>query len=261
MQSLSYFHVIKELLRTDLMVFRKMLIRKWIDLFIWIVTMVLVFAYVMPAFGLERSYGGFMLASMCSTTGLFQAFSHVAEMVADFEGNRLIDYYVCLPVPSWMIFVRFVLYYVIASTALGILVLPIGKLMLWNSFSFAQVSYVKYLLIFTLSNIFYAILALWSTSFVKSLIQIDTVWMRLIYPMWFLGCFQFSWFALYKTAPVLAYIDLINPITYTSEGMRAAVLGQQGSLNFWVCVLALLIFITLGGVQAVTRFKRQLDFV
>lgn len=260
MQLLSYYHVIKELLRTDLMIFKTILIRKWIDLFIWVVSMVLVFAYVMPAFGLEQSYGAFMLASMCSTAGLFQAFSYVAEMIADFEGDRLINYYVCLPIPSWMIFLRFVLFYSIASTALGVLILPMGKILLWN-FSLAQINYTKYALIFLLGNIFYGVLSLWTTSFVKNLMQIDTIWMRIIYPLWFFGCFQFSWASLYQSSPVIAYLDLINPITYTSEGMRAALLGQEGSINFWICALVLLVFITVGAVHAITRLRKRLDFV
>jgi len=136
-----------------------------------------------------------------------------------------------------------------------------GKLRLWNSFSLAGVHYGKFALIFLLTNIFYAILGLWVTSFIYSLMNFDSVWMRIIFPMWFLGCFQFSWAALYQASPVIAYIDLINPITYISEGTRAAILGQQGSLNFWVCVGAIIVFIVIGWTHALLRLKRRLDFV
>jgi len=260
-ESLSYIHVVKELVRTDLKIFKKIAVSKWIDMFIWISTMILVFAYIMPAFGLTKSYGAFMVASMCSTAGLFQSFSYLAELVADIEGDRVISYCFTLPIPSWLVFIRLIIYYTISFMLLGILVLPAGKLMLWNSFSLAQVSFGKYVLIFLLTNIFYAILALWTASYVRSLLRMDSVWMRLIYPLWFLGCFQFSWKALREVSPVLAYIDLINPITYISEGTRAAILGQQGSLNFWWCVLALIVFIVLGGWNAIRRLKRRLDFV
>jgi len=258
---ISYVHVIKELIKTDLKIFRKVAVQKWIDMFIWITTMTMVFAYIMPSFGLTKSFGAFMIASMCSTAGLFQAFSYVAEMVADFDGDKIINYYFTLPIPSWTIFVRLVIYYTITFTFLGILVLPIGKLMLWNTLSLTGVHYGKYAIIVSLANSFYAILALWVASFVYSLLRLDSVWMRVIYPLWFLGCFQFSWQSLYKVAPVFAYIDLLNPITYVSEGTRAAVLGQQGSLNFWTCVAALIFFIGLGGWHAISRLKKRLDFV
>jgi len=261
MQNLSYAHVIKELVKTDLKIFRKIAVNKWIDMFIWITTMILVFAYIMPAFGLTKSYGAFMVATMCSTAGLFQSFSYLAELVADIEGDRIISYYFTLPVPSWLIFIRFIIYYTISFMVLGFLVLPAGKLMLWNSFSLAQVSYGKLALIFVLTNIFYSVLALWTASYVRSLLRMDSVWMRLIYPLWFLGCFQFSWQSLKEVSPVLAYIDLLNPLTYISEGTRAAILGQQGSLNFWLCVLALLFFIGAGGWHAIKKMKKRLDFV
>ena len=261
MQTISYVHVIKELVRTDLKIFKKIAVNKWIDMFIWISTMVLVFAYVMPAFGLSETYGAFMVASMCSTAGLFQSFSYLAELVADVEGDQVISYCFTLPIPSWLVFIRLIIYYTISFMLLGVLVLPAGKLMLWNSFSLAQVSLGKYALIFLLTNLFYAILALWTASYVRSLLRMDSVWMRLIYPLWFLGCFQFSWQSLQEVSPTLAYIDLINPITYISEGTRAAILGQQGSLNFWLCVFALVLFIGLGGWHAIIRLKKRLDFV
>ncbi|MCK5632951.1 hypothetical protein KAH94_04330 [bacterium] len=257
----SYFHVIKELVKTDLIIFKKIALDKWVDMFIWISTMTLVFAYVMPSFGLVKSYGAFMVASMCSTAGLFQAFAYMAEMVADFEGDKIITYHFTLPIPSWLIFIRFIIYYTIAFMFLGLLVLPAGKIMLWNSFSLTNVHYGKYALIFIVTNVFYAILALWTTSFVRSLVRIDSVWMRIIYPLWFLGCFQFSWKSLHQASPLLAYIDLINPITYISEGTRAAILGQTGSLNFWWCIIAIIGFIVFGGWHAITRLKKRLDFV
>jgi len=260
-KNVSYFYVIKELIKTDLKIFRKVAIQKWIDMFIWITCMTMVFSYIMPSFGLTKTYGPFMIASMCSTAGLFQAFSYVAELVADFDGDRIINYYFTLPIPSWTIFIRLIIYYTISFMLLGILVLPVGKLILWNTLSLAGVNYGKYLIIILLANIFYAILGLLTTSFVYSLIRIDSVWMRVIYPLWFLGCFQFSWSSLHQVSPVFAYIDLLNPITYISEGTRAAILGQQGALNFWVCVVALIGFIGLGGWYAISRLKKRLDFV
>ena len=78
-------------------------------------------------------------------------------MVADFEGGRIVDYYFTLPIPSWLIFVRFIVYYAI-TFMIWIFVLPAGTLMPWSSFSLAQVSYGKYLIIFVFTNIFYGIL-------------------------------------------------------------------------------------------------------
>ncbi len=259
--NLSYFHVIKELVRTDLKIFKKVALSKWVDVFIWILVTGLVSAYIMPALGVANNYGAFMVATMCSTSGLFQAFGYIAEMLADFEGDKVINYNLTLPFPSWMVFLRLVIFYTISFMFLGCLVLPVGKLMLWNSFSLTSVFYGKYLLMFVVSNVFYAVFALWITSFVPTLNLMDRVWVRMIFPLWFLGCFQFSWAALQSVSPVIAYLDLLNPITYVAEGMRAAILGQEGSLNFWACLTVLVVFAVFCGWHAMVRLKKRLDFV
>lgn len=257
----SYMYVIQELVRTDLFIFKKVAISKWIDMFIWIIINGLVSAYIMPKLGVMGTYGAFMVATMCSTSGLFQAFGYIAEMLADFEGDKVINYTLTLPFPSWMVFVRLVIFYTLSFMFLGCLVLPIGKLMLWNSFSLTSIFYGKYLLMFIVSNIFYALFALWILSFVPSLNLMDRVWVRMIFPLWFLGCFQFSWTSLLQVSPVLAYLDLLNPITYVAEGMRAAILGQAGSLNFWFCLGSLILFSVVCGAHAMVRLKKRLDFV
>jgi len=261
MSTLVYLNVIKELVKTDLTIFKQFAVRKWIDMFIYIVTVTVIFAYIMPSFGLAKSHGAFMVATLCSTVGLFQSFGYMAEMISDLEGKRVINYHFTLPIPSWMVFLRLVIYQSITFILLGVLVLPIGKLLLWNTLSLSNAHWVKFLLITVLMNIFYSIFGLWVSSYIHSLANFDSVWMRIVYPLWFLGCFQFSWQALREVSPVLSYLDLLNPITYISEGTRAAILGQQGSINFWYCVLALLAFIVLGGWHALVRLKKRLDFV
>lgn len=261
MMARSYWHVVKEMVKTDLSIFKTFVVKKWVDMFIWIITMTLVYAYIMPLFGLAESYGGFMVASMCSTAGLFQAFAYMAEMVDDFEEKKTFQYYFTLPIPSWLVFVRLVIYYTITFVILGSLVLPVGRILLWNSFSLEHVHWGKFVLITFVIDLFYATFALWVTSFIYSLLNFDSVWMRVVYPLWFLGCFQFSWKALHVVSPVLSYIDLLNPITYISEATRASILGQEGSLNFWYCVIALLIFTVFCFLHALKRLKRRLDFV
>ena len=91
--------------------------------------------------------------------------------------------------------------------------------------------------------------------------KIRGMWMRVMFPMWMLGCFQFTWQLLYSKSPVLAYILLLNPFVYTMEGMRASVMGQAGSLPLPVCFTATLGFTLLLGYIAVRRIMKRLDCV
>ena len=66
---------------------------------------------------------------------------------------------------------------------------------------------------------------------------------------------------LQEVSPRIAYISLLNPMVYIMEGTRAAVLGQEGSLDFWVCVLMTLVFTILCTFDGIRRIKRRLDYV
>ncbi len=256
-----YLPLMWKLLRTDLEIFTQTIWDKLIDLFIWIVTMVLVTTYLMPAFGLAADYTGFLVASLVVSAGLFELYASVTNLISDFEGGDITSYYLTLPMPSYLVFIEKMVYYTINTATMGILVLPISKLLAWNSLDLSKLSYGKFLLILMLSNVFYAAFTLWVTSRVKGMEQIGSVWMRFVYPLWFLGGFQYSWKVLYLFSPMLAYISLINPMIYVMEGARAAVLGQEGSLNYWVCVVMLFLFTILCTWHGLKRLRKQLDYI
>lgn len=261
MYSLSPRKVFKELLLTDVYILKSTILDQVINLSIWVTANVLVMGYLMPSFGLSSGYAVFNLAALCASAGLFGVFPSVVNMVDDFEGKRIIDFYLTLPLPSKLIFVRSIIYYALNFSLLGILVLPLGQILLWDRFSLLQVDWFKFAIIFVLIHLFYGAFTLWIASRVKSLLKIGNVWMRFVFPLWFLGCFQFSWSVLYSNKPFLGIIALFNPITYAMEGIRVTVLGQEGYLNFWLCCGMLLFFFLLCSWRSIVRLQKRLDFV
>jgi ABC-2 type transport system permease protein len=257
----SSLHVFKELLHTDLYILKGTIFDQALNLLIWMSSMTLVNTYLMPAFGLSAEYSAFILAGLCASAGLFGVFPSVATMISDFEGDQIIPYFLTLPIPSWVVFLRLILYYALNFGMLGILVLPVGQLLIWNHFNIMHVAFGKFMLIFVLTHLFYGAFTLWIASRVRTMTKIGNVWMRFVYPIWFLGCFQFSWLVLSKKWPYLAWLNLLNPVTYIMEGMRAAVLGQEGYLNFWLCVSILSIFVVLCAWRGIALLKKRLDFV
>lgn len=257
----SYFTTITALLETDFQIYKRTIKDKLIDVFIWIITILLVTAFLMPAFGLQKSYTIFTIAGLAASAGLFELFASVTNLISDFEGNNITSFYLTLPVPSWLIFIRSMIFYSFNTATLGILVLPISKLLLWNYFDLSHVSIVKFAIIYMLTNVFYAAFTVWTTSRVMSIEKIGSVWMRFVYPLWFLGGFQYSYKVLHSFNPILAYINLLNPMLYIMEGTRAAVLGQEGFLNFWLCAGTITGFIFICSWHGIVRLKRRLDFI
>jgi ABC-type multidrug transport system permease subunit len=256
----SYLNAMWYLLQTDFKIFKQTIFDKIIDLCIWITTMTGVTVYLMPAFGLAPSYGNFMIAGLAASAGMFEQWSAAINLVSDLEGNNITSFYLTLPIPPRLIFVRNIISYAFNSLVLTIIVLPVCKLVAWHHIDFSHLHLGKFFIIFMLTNIFYGTFGLWLASMVKSLTKIGSVWMRYVYPLWFLGCFQYSFKVLHNLFPLFAYINYCNPMTYAMEGTRAAILGQEGFLNFWLCASMMIFFTLLLSVWGIWNMKKRLDF-
>lgn len=261
MQIVRYMNTFWYLLLADLKVFRQGMRGQIIDMLIWASTISLVFTYLMPAFGLAQTYGSFMIASLCASGALFNVFPSVMWLINDFDGDRIVGYYLTLPIPSWMVFLKSIVYYAISGMTISAVLLPWNKLIVGKAFDLSNFNLVKYLLIFAVGNIFYAAFTLFLATCVPDVTKIGRIWMRILYPLWFMGGFQFSWDVLYKHVPWFASVSLANPFVYLMEGTRAAILGDIGSIPFWTSLLVLFGFCIGLTIIALMRIKRRLDFV
>lgn len=261
MNKVSYFSVCKDLILADLLCFKQTFFDKVIDVSIWVVLTMVVTSYIMPYFGLSRDFGVFQLAGIIAAIGLFELYANVVELVSDFEGNKTINYSLTLPIPSWLAILSKSAYYFIIYVFLSLLMVPIGKLTLWHQFDLTQINYFKFFLSVIMQNMFYACFVIWVSSIVANMAHMGSVWARCIFPMWFMGGFQFSWIALHKAMPHAAYINLLNPMIYITEAGRVAIIGQTGYINFWLCLLAIAFFSLLSFALGIRNLKKRLDFV
>lgn len=249
------------MLRADIAQFKALFIGRLIDRLSWVATLTIVMAYFMPAFGLTKAFGPFLLAGFVPSIGILETYSSAAAIVADLEGNRVLSFYLTLPVPPWLVFVRMVLFYALQYAALSFLVIPFGSCLLPNPVQWAAVSWWRLGIIFLLINLFCGVLVVWMASIITSMRVLGKMWSRLIHPAWFVGGFQFSWFVVYDIWPRAAYLFLLNPVVYTMEGMRAAFLGQEGFLPFWLCCVVLLVVSIVLTICAIKNFRKRLDFI
>ncbi len=257
----SYGYILGQLLRTDFKIFKQTIVDKIIDMCIWVTMISFVFGYLMPQFGVSDTFINLQVAGMVASGAMFGLFPNVVELVSDFEGDQIVSFYSTLPIPTWLVFVRFFIFFALSGMVMVPVVLPMAKIVLGSLIDLSAIHLGKCALIVMLTNFMYGALTLFLVSFVPSIQRVGSVWMRFIYPMWMLGGFQFSWQVLYKVFPYIAYADLCNPMIYIMEGNKVALLGQAGFLPFWYCVAALLFFIVVAMIFAIRRLKRRLDFV
>jgi len=251
----------RQLVATQLYTVRQQLFDMVINLYIWAFCSLIIMGYIMQSFGLTADYGCFQLASIVGTVGLFEIYGNVTRNVMDFDGDRNISYYLTLPATPSVIFGSLICFYALMGIFLSIIIIPFGKLLLYNTFDIAQVSWIKTAVMIILANLFFGVFTLVITSHVGTMSKMRNVWSRFIFPLWIMGGFQFSWAVVYKISTLLAYVMLCNPIVYVMEGFRAAMLGQAEYLPWHACCAMLTLFIVILWFFMIRKMKRLLDFV
>jgi len=250
-----------QLLKRDLIIFKRNYWSKFLDMAIIFANNVLIFSYFMSGEGLTESYGPFLLIAAIGSFGFIEVVGKVAQLVSDLEGEKAISQLLIMPIRAEGIFINLVAFWAISSMLLSFLLFPIGKLLLWTRFDLAAISYVKLIPIMITSNIFFGSFALWLSGVIPGISNLNTLWMRYIVPLWMFGAYFFSWKSAYALNPIIGTALLINPLVYVMEGARTAALGQEGFLPYWVCLIALWGFIFACTAHGIKRLRKKLDCV
>lgn len=233
-----------------------------IDALIIPITIIIVNGYILPYLGLPLDYGSFMVASSIVMMCYMNAnWNGANTFVQDLEGERAISYELTLPLPSWMVFARVALVSAINAMVLSILILPVGKLILWDRFDFSQLSWFKFAIIFVSIALFNGFFGLVPASLVNGMRGFVRYQMRFGSQLVFFSGFQYSWATMAMAIPALGYINLLNPLVYAFEGIHAAVLGQGNFINFWLCLVLLWVATVLSAWLIVCKFKKKLDCI
>ncbi|WP_420421972.1 hypothetical protein [Simkania sp.] len=255
------YHVCKQLLKKDMLAFKREYPTKLFDTFCLFFTIVIVFCYFMPQEGVHEGYASFFLIGAIASFGFVEIVGKVGALMADLQGDCAISHTLIMPIRSEMVFIYIGLQWAITSALLSIFLFPLGKLLLFKGFDLSLISYPRLIFMFVTINLFFGYFALWLTSVIKDVSGLTSLWLRYINPIWMFGAYFYSWEAAYALSPVIGAVSLINPMVYVMEGMRAAALGQAGYLPYWLCQVMLWGFIIACTWHAIRRMKKRLDCV
>ena len=258
---ISYLQTLKYLFLRSIKITTPGLKDKMINSLIWSTLNIIIFTYVMPHMGFNKDLGTFMVATMPASCAFFTTINSLYTLLSDIsgEGSNL-TYELILPIPQWLVFTKYAFENMFQALSVSIMIIPLGKLLLWNNFSLAYFSFFKFYFLLVIASTFFGFFSIFITSITHDVYSgLDNVWIRVIFPMWFLGGFQFSWKTLHSISPVIAFINLLNPLTFALEGSRAAALNPELSLPYWYCIGALLIFTFVFGYFGIKNLKKRLD--
>ncbi|NBP02965.1 MAG: hypothetical protein EBU90_23205 [Proteobacteria bacterium] len=245
----------------EAIVFKKDHMRNQINLLCWLITFLTPAMFFLPAMGIQKDFALILLPAGIASWGMFEIITNATTLVSDILGNRVIEYELTLPIPQWAIFTKIALVNAYRAFIVSLLLIPAGMTIIYLGIgmTFSNINLFKTILMILIANVFFGFLGLFTASLMQKISDVRNMWMRVLFPMWFIGGLNNSLSAVQKVAPTFAKVLLLNPIIYISEGMRAAMLGQEGFLNYWICCLVLVTLTIIIGVFAVKRFKKKLD--
>jgi len=246
------------LMRTDLKLLLTQLKDKAIDALLWGGMTLIVMAHVMPALGL-KNFGLFQAATIFIGVVGFEIYHQLFLLVMNIEHRQHLFYLFTLPVPIWVVFLQKIVFYTVNGLILSLLMIPLSKIILWNQMDLTTIAWGYLLIIFVVTCFFFSCFLLLLVSHAQKTDQVEHLFMRLMFPLWFLGGFQFSWKTVYDLNHYVGYVGLISPYTYAHEAARVSVLGQNGFLPFWICNTVLLVGSVVFGTIGYWGIKRKLD--
>jgi len=217
--------------------------------------------YVLPSLGMPHDFGIFasiglvvgMLMNSCST------FSN--DLMMDLEGDKSIFYEISLPLPYYLVYIKYALAYSIKAMLVNILILPISVLLMFGKVAFSEISLIKLFIAYISSGLFYGFFCLMVAISIKNIVDLGRFWIRWGWQLYYVGGCLFSWMIMYKAVPLFALVNLLNPIVYTIEAMRGAFFGQAGYLPFWLCIGIIWAFTITFMFFGLSTFKKRLDCI
>lgn len=259
-QCINNVRVLGFFCRRQLYLFFSDFLNTMIDVCTWPALTAAVFGYVFPYMGMDESYGSFALIGAVVAVCFYVAFEHGIMLINDFDSTRQINFQIGLPVSTPFLIFKNAITLTLDSFLLSAALPFLGKLLLWNRFDMSKFSLSKFFIIFVLLNITFNFFSMCMAGFIKSK-DILHFRVRVIDVLFFSGCFLFPWLKLYQANRFAAYLMLLNPVSYATEGMRHAFFGSQGSLSLEVCAIMLILFSISFFFIAVFSWKKRLDYV
>lgn len=253
--------VFRRLLWFDIRFLGKDFWDNFLDSLIWPSALIAMNGYVMPAAGMPANYGAFITVSMLIIMGSYTAWSAAFIIATDLAVEQTISYELTLPLPYWMVWLEKGLYLSLKAGIFNITSLIAGKIIMGSHFDLSYFSWWKFIVIYSLSSLFFGMFALWSTVFTDSVEAHSRLDLRLVGPLFYINGFLTSWHMMNKVSPMLGAITLCMPWTYAYEGTRVAILGQEGYIPFHVCVIMLCVFSLIFSIRAIQLFKQRMDSV
>ena len=219
--------------------------------------LMVVFGYLLPKMGMfPPAYITTLLPGVLAMSLALSAVQSVAlPMVASFGATREIEDRLLAPLATHLVALELVVVGVIQGIVAGLIVLPLGRLIMGSIPGLTVESFGMTLGMMILGASAFSAIGLWLGCAVNAN-QIGLMFSFIIAPMLFFGCAYYPWQGL-EVVPWLQVLVLLNPLVYVSEGMRGVLTPNAPHMDpAWVA-LALTTITAIAWWRGLKAFYRR----
>jgi len=174
--------------------------------------------------------------------------STALPLVLEFSFTKEIEDRLLAPLPVAMVGVQKIVIASLRGLIAGAVIFPIGTLIIGSSLHLSGDHIPQTVLFCVLAALVGSALGLTLGTWVEPS-QINIMFALILTPLIFTGCMQYPWAQL-GSIKWFQIVTLFNPMTYSSEGLRASLVPQIPHMNPAIAIAvlcaAILLFATLG---------------
>lgn len=259
MVNTDYLRVYWALVMRNVIVLQQRYRGALIDAGIPLMVEVIVFGSLFPLMGVPLPFIGsiYLGAQTMSIFFIIGAFGF--RNVFDLQYSRFIDYRLTLPLPKRWLFATYITYYVMEAFIVSIPLLTLGIMLLGSKFQAIQPHWFLFIVIYLMALCLYSLLFLGLSFHYEFHWYLQNIWPRRLSILLALSPIFYNWYAAYAFSPKIAYVMLLNPLTYVAEGLRTTLIGGPHFISPAYCILALAIWIGISILFLAKSIYKRLD--
>jgi len=208
-----------------------------------------VFGKVLGSLGYTRGgYANLLFPGLVALTAVITGMQSLAfPLVAEFGWTMEIEDRLLAPMSTALVAAEKVLFATLRAITASVVMIPVGILVL-GSIPWRWSALGLFAVIVILGSLLGAAMGLVIGTSVQPP-QINIVFTLVFTPLLFTGSSQYPWPSLSRL-PWFKVVTAMNPMTYVSEGLRAAMVPRVPHIEPWICVSvlvgSLLVLMTVG---------------
>ena len=215
-----------------------------------------IFGRVLPEIGqAQGSYGNLLLPGVMALTAITVALQNVAlPLVIEFSFTKEIEDRLLAPLPAWAVGVEKIVHAALRGIFSAFVLLPIAAVVLPGGLGLGDASWPALLAVIVGGAVAGGCLAHVLGTAVPAN-RINIVFAVVLTPLLFTGATFYPWSSL-DSLRWFQVVTLLNPLTYVSEGARAAI-GTGEHMATWAIPLGIVGSIAVFGTIGLLGFRRR----